>query len=383
MSGPSESRKRKRLPDGRSTVAQSPVAQPPAHTLLRDFPFVTEEVLQALLAPPPFDETWTAEDEQAVDAEWKASPDRAGILAMERNLLCDPGRMIRTSVRWFRCLPTDIINVKHNLSCDSSKRHKEGFKDSDSPAWSVGFCKRFTAVLVNPLWNREQERVTLVVMLLQLAVIVRTDDRRTWKPANPTGDRFLRVLDDCISKQTNLPPASRKSMVELIDSVERRLLPAAVANPPSSASDRFLDELADLINEQVDIAPQKKNRMLELVQSVWRPPPIANTNTPQSTWHRLFTAIARLNSPSPTSNTRVLEGSFEDRPYMVGRKDLESIAQALASLNMGKPPTLKLYSEVPRVGPKVIDTLDKAGLKIRRETKMREKKRLAGGGALA
>ncbi|KAK3331594.1 hypothetical protein B0T19DRAFT_438482 [Cercophora scortea] len=306
----------------------------PAEDPLRNFPPVTKGLLKTLLAPA-IDENWTEEEEEALEAEWKVEPVSVKIMGLQPNVLCPVAFLFRVTIRMYGCLPTDIINIKRRLANDTSHRLEKEFKNSDTPAWSHNFCPKLQKVLIqmHPMCRSGQGRVTLVVMAIQLAVIVRTDDRRTWRLENPTQDPFIAALIDAINEQENVPPASRPTMVDMLQSVKDRLN-------------------------------------------------IADPGSPLSLLARLFMAVADLNKKTSKTKTRVLEESFRDRPYVVTGKDLVKIGEALDSLtDLPNPMIINEKEGAPRGYRAVRDTLYKAGLKMRREAKMEEKKRLASGGA--
>ncbi|KAJ4206469.1 hypothetical protein NW759_014255 [Fusarium solani] len=137
-------------------------------------PPVREEDVDKLVGPtaPPLNDKWTQQDEDAMMAEWDASPEKVVYASIN-----GPNGVIATM--WKVCLrvlrrsPLDVISPLEGLS------YQPLAAASQAGMWSREFCNRLTALIAYPLWRGSPRRL---VIALQYAVICRTDDRRPWKP---------------------------------------------------------------------------------------------------------------------------------------------------------------------------------------------------------
>ncbi|KAI8660112.1 hypothetical protein NCS57_00987600 [Fusarium keratoplasticum] len=137
-------------------------------------PPVREEDVDKYVGPtaPPLNNMWTQQDEDAMMAEWNASPEKVVYASIN-----GPNGVITTMwkvcLRVFRCSPLALISPRQGL------RYQPLAGPSQAGLWSREFCNRLTALFVYPVW---QGRPIRLAMLLQYAVICRTDDRRPWIP---------------------------------------------------------------------------------------------------------------------------------------------------------------------------------------------------------
>jgi hypothetical protein len=80
-------------------------------------------------------------------------------------------------------------------------------------------CKAFKDLIFHHLWN--DGNVGAMVMVLQFAVIVRTDDRRTWELENYTDSIFVDRLIYKIGLDAEKPTGDRRVVMELCDAAHR------------------------------------------------------------------------------------------------------------------------------------------------------------------
>ncbi|KAL2681353.1 hypothetical protein Neosp_008964 [[Neocosmospora] mangrovei] len=139
-------------------------------------PPVQEEDLDKLVGPtaPPLHDKWTQQDEDAMMAEWNASPEKV-VYASISGPSPAITSMWKVSLRVMRRSPLDIISPLEGL------RYQPPAAASQAGMWSREFCNRLAVLMAYPLWQGTTRRL---VIALQYAVICRTDDRRPWKPSH-------------------------------------------------------------------------------------------------------------------------------------------------------------------------------------------------------
>ncbi|KAF3810161.1 hypothetical protein GCG54_00002613 [Colletotrichum gloeosporioides] len=145
-----------------------------------------------------FGEFWTRKDEDDLQKEWADHPNRdlwMGISNLNRLIT-----MWKVFLRLFRKSPIEAISAKYALQyhperkkhAKKAKYNEDVKKDREaSPLWSGTFMEMLTILAHHPLW---QGKVECLIVAIQYAVIVRTNDCRTWKLLNPTGDDFFNTM---------------------------------------------------------------------------------------------------------------------------------------------------------------------------------------------
>ncbi|KAF5005955.1 hypothetical protein FDECE_7623 [Fusarium decemcellulare] len=141
------------------------------------------DAVAAVVGPdkPSFDDEWTEEDES-----WLLRNDSQKILAFANITKHDTHLLEawRVCTQRFRCSPFALLSPLRGLIYKPAARPESG--DPEPVLWDQEFCRQFSQVLAHPIWRRD---VDVLTMVLQYAVICRTDDRRLWSmpPTDPFG----------------------------------------------------------------------------------------------------------------------------------------------------------------------------------------------------
>ncbi|KAK1754363.1 hypothetical protein QBC47DRAFT_414328 [Echria macrotheca] len=267
-----------------------------------------EEMNHLLECPHP--PGWTEQDEAQLQDAWRTDELRTLIERKPFNDFMPQLELWKFSLQYLRCAPTSVLGVENNFEIDRSE-------------WTA-----FEDLMFHHLWKHSNVRALVIV--LQFAVIVRTDDRRTWELENHTDSKFIDELIVEIRSEAEKEPARRRSIVELCKAVRLR--------------------------------------------------------ASRSPWSHLFKQISEAyKRSSALPQAPVLEGSFAKRPYVISTKDLKLVVEA-ADLDgaYGRPPpaTLRLArvvgsshdsSYTAPLGRKMVEVLTKAALDERRKALNRAK----------
>ncbi|KAF4831698.1 hypothetical protein CGCTS75_v005286 [Colletotrichum tropicale] len=142
-----------------------------------------------------FDEFWTRRDEDHLQKAWADHPKRD--LWMRITSSKRLARLWKVFLRLFRKSPTEVISAKYALQYHPerkkhAKRAKYDAKRRRKPRrCGVGPLEKLIILAHHPLW---QGKVECLIIAIQYAVIVRTNDCQTWKLLNPTGDGFFNTM---------------------------------------------------------------------------------------------------------------------------------------------------------------------------------------------
>ncbi|KXH27377.1 hypothetical protein CSIM01_02661 [Colletotrichum simmondsii] len=187
-----------------------------------------------------YDEDWTQRDEVDLRQAWADDPNRRALLRITEN---DHIKMWKTMLRWFRCSPAEIVSAKYRLEYDPSSHQLQRFKNEDGSTESIKplsvsrvFCKRLSDLAFHPNWLH---RLPLFVYGMQYAVILRTNDRRTWYLTNETNEPFWNVLIQVIYEKRG----QNVSMHDTHAEARRRLRQANMPRPHFS---RFMSKLEEM-----------------------------------------------------------------------------------------------------------------------------------------
>ncbi|KAF4467768.1 hypothetical protein FALBO_5363 [Fusarium albosuccineum] len=178
------------------------------------------DAVAAVVGPekPYFDAEWTEEDES-----WLLRDDSQEILAFA-NITKQDTHLLeawRVCTQRFRCSPFALLSPLRGLTYQTAVR-PEG-SDAEPVLWDQEFCRQFSQVLAHPIWRRD---VDVLTMVLQYAVICRTDDRRLWKM--PPTDSF--------GPLAQLKTALESSEEPLAKSIHEMHEAARTAAPPKTFS---------------------------------------------------------------------------------------------------------------------------------------------------
>ncbi|KAK2771517.1 hypothetical protein CKAH01_04092 [Colletotrichum kahawae] len=176
-----------------------------------------DEIIPPVISPTElpeslFNEYWTHKDEEDLRTEWFADPERA--VLMDISGVPSLIMLWKLFLRLFRKSPAEVISAKHALRYDPDEenarktRHNKDVKRRKitSPLWSEIFMGNLISLAHHPLW---QGNVDYLIVAIQYAVIVRTNDCRTWRLLNPPGDEFfntmIRVIEEHKDEGMDLP----------------------------------------------------------------------------------------------------------------------------------------------------------------------------------
>jgi len=233
--------------------------------------WVSKEELDRMLMP--VSTYWIDEDQQKLEADWERDPLRTEINQLNNN---NAGRVMRIlwkiCVQRMRCPPTDIISDENRLGINTTF-HKKA-RHPDSPVWTEAFVTAFMNIMFYELWRNGDVKV--LAMVLQFTVIVRTGDKKTWELENPTTDRFL---------------------------------------------DNLIDEI-QVDAKELDI---KKRRSIALLCRAANKPLAGRA---PSLYYVLFKSIIKYQTLEKYDESLWVE-SFDDKPYLLLKTDLDVIAKAL------------------------------------------------------
>jgi len=157
-------------------------------TLPTRYGTVSETELDAMLDGPK-DSRWTDADEAELMSKWNASQLRKDIEGKKYNSVTYLRRFWKRFLQFMRAPPTDIL-ADFYIQIDQFGK-KDAIDRSYSPLWSGNLCNTFEPLLACDLW---QGNVSTLAMVLQYAIIVRTDDRRQWPLENHAGEFFIDYL---------------------------------------------------------------------------------------------------------------------------------------------------------------------------------------------
>ncbi|KAK5660579.1 hypothetical protein OQA88_13137 [Cercophora sp. LCS_1] len=121
-----------------------------------------------------YDENWTKEDEDALVKEWRDNPLHNAATDYPRRTELVP--LWRDCHRYWDCSPFDIISPDLGLQVDMQDPIEE---DGPDPRWTEEFCMKLHALLFHPFFARNK---WVLAIVLQFAVICRTNDCRVWRP---------------------------------------------------------------------------------------------------------------------------------------------------------------------------------------------------------
>jgi hypothetical protein len=167
----------------------------------------------------PDNTSWTAERQAELEQEGQDDPIRAEAMRLTLPIVADVRQLFKVVTYFYRCLPSDIIGIRTHMRVDPTMQHAAAKKLwHDSILWYSAFARNFIALVAHPTL---QETHTLV-MVLQLAVIARTDDRRTWRFSNWPGVPFLEVLLAEIKEESKKEAKDRRKIAELCEAAHGR-----------------------------------------------------------------------------------------------------------------------------------------------------------------
>ncbi|KAI8714974.1 hypothetical protein NCS52_01004000 [Fusarium sp. LHS14.1] len=176
-------------------------------TLQSSYPPIEETDFDAIVGPaePTFTATWKNEDEELMLLEWNSSHEKKAYACIDVDN-ASLTTLWKVCMRMFRCTPLDLISPLLNLKYGSS-----------TVVFSQEFCDALTPLIVHAIWQGSAQRLAMV---LQYAVICRTDDRRPWKP------KFrgfgLDLLVSSMDKHSSMPQPIHKMHHEARQRVDQR-----------------------------------------------------------------------------------------------------------------------------------------------------------------
>ncbi|KAK0639091.1 hypothetical protein B0T16DRAFT_422414 [Cercophora newfieldiana] len=298
----------------------------------RRFGTLTQDEFDDMLRLPD-DPQWTDEMQANLMATWEGEDAMRQCLETEKTgNVKDQVTLWKEFCQFFRRVPTDLIGVDYFLARvpeAASRNNPQAMKrvacGTETPVWASTFCQALRDILLHPLW---EDSIGTLAMVLQFAVIVRTNDKRTWPLVNKCGTKFVDRLIDEIKKEARLEPTARRSIEYMCKDANRRG------------------------------GDEKKCQ-----------------------FYRLFMRICRAQS---VDRVPILEGSFLDKPYCVKTEDLKVIGDALESLGSYEKPAMmgldfihdvttfsRNEAAPPAVAAFIPDVLPKVVLRERRKRQLK------------
>lgn len=124
-----------------------------------------------------FDEFWTHADETGLSQWWAQEK-----LSWTYNYQDLYRQLWVRCLLYLQCTPYDIVGVKGNLVSERSIKGPRPTDDSSS-LWPRDFCSDLTDLVTHHAWKcgTEGGAKRKLIMALQYAVILRTNDQRVWK----------------------------------------------------------------------------------------------------------------------------------------------------------------------------------------------------------
>lgn len=129
---------------------------------------IEETDFDAIVGPaePTFTAIWKKEDEDLMLLEWDSSLGKKAYACIDVEN-ASLTTLWKVCMRILRCTPLDPISPLLNLKYGTS-----------SVVFSREFCDALAPLIVHGVWQGSAQHLA---MILQYAVICRTDDRRPWK----------------------------------------------------------------------------------------------------------------------------------------------------------------------------------------------------------
>lgn len=194
-----------------------------------------------------FDEFWTLADEAELAQWW--TQEKLAWTSKEQ----DGYRQL-----WVRCLlylhctPYDVVGVEGNLSHQRGPRGPKGAAASAS-LWSREFCVELTDLVTHHAWRcgTEGGAKRKLIMALQYAVILRTNDQRVWKIDELEYD-FLKDFKQVIQEQSKKGPVP----IRQLHKEARKRFRRRTVRPLCSLSDVFssLEKVVEVSDQPLDTA---------------------------------------------------------------------------------------------------------------------------------
>lgn len=162
---------------------------------------------------------WTAQDEAALEA----LPEFASIPARFAQVWANKGAKLlwRVFPLVYRAIPTELFSWANQLDVSTSNNLRvEGGQYNGAPnlVWSNRFCDELVLFTMHGFWTYESRwDFPIMVLLLQLAVICRTNDCRTWHVVNHTEDMFFTELGN------EVQAGAGRTIKQIMDAVEARM----------------------------------------------------------------------------------------------------------------------------------------------------------------
>ncbi|KAK7426274.1 hypothetical protein QQZ08_007174 [Neonectria magnoliae] len=183
---------------------------------------------------PVFDQYWSQEDEDELSQDWATERSKwehpPSLEGVYRALwsLC---------LKFMSCTPFDIVGVKTGFAFTRQRVGRYSF-GADSCMFSMVFCCAMNPLVTHPIWDSSVPggAAKHLVMALQYAVILRTNDQRPWKGIQPIGP-FLHWFKLVADRQVGLRPIHEQHK-----EARRRMGDLAVALDPISRVFRALEK---------------------------------------------------------------------------------------------------------------------------------------------
>lgn len=186
----------------------------------------------AALRQVTFDENWTEENEVELAAAWIEEKNE---WAIDANRKPNYRKLWTWCLAFMECTPWDIVGIRNGFLYERSKAGRP--KNNVSNVWTASFCHKFAYLIPHTMWKSRlpHGRAKRLILALQYAVILRTNDQRPWNP-EIVEDEFLNEFKSMLMEQD---PTSPIDVREIHAQTMQRL--GARGKEPSNMSDLFTE----------------------------------------------------------------------------------------------------------------------------------------------
>ncbi|KAJ3481753.1 hypothetical protein NLG97_g7743 [Lecanicillium saksenae] len=130
---------------------------------------------------------WTDEVEAAAHAAWRSD---MAVWFLGRGVVKPYLKLFKICLQYGNCTPWDIVGVRSQLRFEPEGRA------SPYRVWSKPFCDALGPLVTHPVWATQFDGSVAadIVLIIQYAVILRTNDARQWRPSRWRKDAFIKAM---------------------------------------------------------------------------------------------------------------------------------------------------------------------------------------------
>ncbi|KAI8155125.1 hypothetical protein K4K49_012909 [Colletotrichum sp. SAR 10_70] len=200
-----------------------------------------DRLLPETLPDTDYDQDWSRDDEAKLVKDWEEEPLRDALLDYKDKAT---DTVFRMCLRFYHMSPFELISEKYSLVYEGNTG-----RGTPPARWASGFADSLKRILVHPLWNGD---ANLLVMGIQYACILHTEDRRAWKFARPSSIHpFFTVFRQVLAEWKG----QKKPLEDHHEEVRKRLEAQSIENTVYSAFLQSLEETVPIAEK----LPGKKN----------------------------------------------------------------------------------------------------------------------------